>query len=64
MTKLNHAFSPQVNPPYYVKLVEIVPAPYTEEWVPIKVRSIMEELGQVPVSLKKEVPGFSLNRIQ
>ncbi|KAJ1528750.1 hypothetical protein ONE63_007137 [Megalurothrips usitatus] len=53
-----------VNPPYYVKLVELVPAPYTESWVPIKVRSIMEEVGQVPVSLKKEVPGFSLNRIQ
>lgn len=53
-----------VNPPYYVRMVEIVPAPYTESWVPQKVRSIMEELGQVPVSLKKEVPGFSLNRIQ
>ncbi|KAK3926677.1 Lambda-crystallin-like protein [Frankliniella fusca] len=53
-----------VNPPYYVKLVEIVPAPYTASWVPPKVRAIMEQLGQVPVSLKKEVPGFSLNRIQ
>ncbi|XP_034238246.1 lambda-crystallin homolog [Thrips palmi] len=53
-----------VNPPYYVRMVEIVPAPYTESWVPQKVRSIMQELGQVPVSLKKEVPGFSLNRIQ
>ena len=24
----------------------------------------MEEIGQKPVTLKKEVPGFSLNRIQ
>lgn len=53
-----------VNPPYYVRLVELVPAPYTEAWVATKVRAIMEETGQVPVSLKKEVPGFSLNRIQ
>ncbi|KAK3913432.1 Lambda-crystallin-like protein [Frankliniella fusca] len=53
-----------VNPPYYVRLVEIVPAPYTEEWVPVKVRTLMETIGQVPVSLKKEIAGFSLNRIQ
>lgn len=54
----------KVNPPYYVPLVEIVPAPWTEEWVKRKVRELMIEIGQEPVSLSREVEGFSLNRIQ
>ncbi|KAG8331728.1 Crystallin, lambda 1 [Homalodisca vitripennis] len=53
-----------VNPPYYVPLVEVVPAPWTEEWVPKKVRALLEEIGQEPVSLSREIEGFSLNRIQ
>ncbi|XP_044727758.1 lambda-crystallin homolog [Chrysoperla carnea] len=53
-----------VNPPYYVPLVEIVPAPWTDAAVAKKSRAIMEEIGQAPVSLSREVPGFSLNRIQ
>lgn len=54
----------KVNPPYYVPLVEIVPAPWTDEWVKTKVRALMIEIGQEPVSLSREVEGFSLNRIQ
>lgn len=53
-----------VNPPYYVPLVEVVPAPWTDPEVAKKTRAIMEEIGQSPVSLTKEVPGFALNRIQ
>lgn len=53
-----------VNPPYYVPLVEIVPAPWTKPDIAIKTRSIMEEIGQKPVSLSKEIEGFALNRIQ
>lgn len=53
-----------VNPPYYVPLVEIVPAPWTSSDVVTRTRDIMLEIGQKPVTLKKEVPGFSLNRIQ
>lgn len=53
-----------VNPPYYVPLVEIVPAPWTDKAVAKKTREIMEEIGQEPVSLSKEIPGFALNRIQ
>lgn len=56
--------NPQVNPPYYVPLVEIVPAPWTEPWVPVKVRELMVKIGQEPVSLSREIEGFSLNRIQ
>lgn len=53
-----------MNPPYYVPLVEVVPAPWTDPEVPKKTRAIMEEIGQSPVNLSKEVPGFALNRIQ
>uniref|UniRef100_A0A2L2Y1J0 L-gulonate 3-dehydrogenase n=1 Tax=Parasteatoda tepidariorum TaxID=114398 RepID=A0A2L2Y1J0_PARTP len=53
-----------VNPPYYVPLVEIVPAPWTDPSVVDKTRALMAEIGQKPVVLKKELPGFALNRIQ
>ncbi|XP_028027518.1 lambda-crystallin [Bombyx mandarina] len=53
-----------VNPPYYVPLVEIVPAPWTKPEVAKKTREIMEEIGQQPVSLTREIDGFVLNRIQ
>ncbi|CAG0887875.1 unnamed protein product [Darwinula stevensoni] len=53
-----------VNPPYYVPLVEIVPAPWTHPDVTQQVRDIMIQIGQKPVVLKKEKDGFVLNRIQ
>lgn len=53
-----------VNPPYYVPLVEVVPAPWTDPDVAKRTRDIMEEIGQAPVSLSREVAGFALNRIQ
>ncbi|XP_050523358.1 lambda-crystallin homolog [Daktulosphaira vitifoliae] len=53
-----------VNPPYFVPLVEIVPSEWTESWMIKKTREIMEEIGQSPVVLTREVPGFALNRIQ
>lgn len=53
-----------VNPPYYVPLVEIVPAPWTKPEVALKTRELMEEIGQKPVSLSREIKGFALNRIQ
>ncbi|EFA05073.1 lambda-crystallin [Tribolium castaneum] len=62
--KKNIVVSHPVNPPYYVPLVEIVPAPWTDPAVTKKTRAIMEEIGQTPVSLTKEVPGFVVNRLQ
>jgi len=53
-----------VNPPFYVPLVELVPAPWTSADVANKARKVMEEIGQKPVSLSRELPGFALNRIQ
>ncbi|GAU98154.1 hypothetical protein RvY_09334 [Ramazzottius varieornatus] len=53
-----------INPPYFVPLVEIVPASWTSPAIVEKARKMQTELGQSPVTLKKEVAGFALNRLQ
>lgn len=62
--KKNAVVSHPVNPPYYVPLVEIVPAPWTDPAIVTRTRELMTEIGQAPVSLSREIPGFALNRIQ
>lgn len=53
-----------INPPYYLPLVEIVPAPWTDPEVCQRAKEIMLNIGQKPVLLKREIEGFALNRIQ
>lgn len=53
-----------VNPPYFVPLVEVVPAPWTLPEVVEATMNFMQEVGQAPIRLNKELPGFALNRIQ
>ncbi|XP_073243306.1 lambda-crystallin-like [Porites lutea] len=53
-----------INPPYYVPLVEIVPAPWTDSDVVDRTVALMKEIGQAPVVTKKEVNGFIFNRLQ
>ena len=53
-----------VNPPYLVPLVELCPAPWTDPAVVEKTRDLMVRAGQVPATVKKEVEGFALNRLQ
>jgi len=62
--KTNCVVAHPVNPPYYVALVEIVPAPWTSKDVVTRTRALMKEIGQAPVTLSREMPGFGLNRIQ
>lgn len=57
-------FFPQINPPYYVPLVEVVPAPWTHSKVVDQTVALMKDIGQSPVITKKEVNGFILNRLQ
>jgi len=52
------------NPPYHTPMVELVPAPWTDEATRAATRTLMAEAGQGPVSLSREVPGFVLNRMQ
>ncbi|RWS04992.1 lambda-crystallin-like protein [Dinothrombium tinctorium] len=53
-----------VNPAYYIPLVELVPAPWTDEKVVARTRELMTEIGQKSVTLKKEIEGFLVNRVQ
>ncbi|XP_054871580.1 lambda-crystallin homolog isoform X2 [Amphiprion ocellaris] len=53
-----------VNPPYYVKLVELVPHPETAPAVMDTTHTLMTKVGQAPVRLRKEIDGFALNRVQ
>ena len=53
-----------VNQPYLVPLVEICPAPWTDPAVIERTRDIMVKAGQVPATVKKEIDGFALNRLQ
>jgi L-gulonate 3-dehydrogenase len=53
-----------VNPPYLVPLVEICPAPWTDAAVTERTRALMVKAGQVPATIKREVDGFALNRLQ
>ena len=53
-----------VNPPYHAPMVELVPASWTRPDIRERSRATMKKVGQVPVSLSREVPGFILNRMQ
>ncbi|KAF6376069.1 crystallin lambda 1 [Rhinolophus ferrumequinum] len=54
----------QVNPPYYVPLVELVPHPETAPATVDRTHALMQKIGQSPVRVLKEVDGFALNRLQ
>jgi L-gulonate 3-dehydrogenase len=53
-----------VNPPHIVPVVEISPAPWTSVEVVERTRALQEKVGQVAITVKKEVEGFILNRLQ
>lgn len=53
-----------VNPPHLVPLVEVAPAPWTAPDVVGRTHALLEQVGQVPILVKKEVQGFVLNRLQ
>lgn len=53
-----------VNPPHLVPLVELVPAPWTDPAIVPWLRSLMAEVGQVPIVVNQEIEGFVLNRLQ
>jgi 3-hydroxyacyl-CoA dehydrogenase len=53
-----------VNPPHIVPIVEISPAPWTSADVVAKTRALHDKVGQVAITVKKEIEGFILNRLQ
>ncbi len=53
-----------VNPPHLVPVVELSGAPWTTAETIAKARAIYESVGQVPITVLKEIDGFILNRLQ
>ena len=53
-----------VNPPHLVPLVELCGAPWTSPDAIDRARKIYREIGQVPVTINREIDGFVLNRLQ
>lgn len=52
------------NPPYLIRVVEIVPAPFTAPEAVASVTSLMRASEMTPVALTREIDGFAFNRLQ
>ncbi len=53
-----------VNPPHVVPVVELSGAAFTAPDVIARAKAIFEDVGQVPIVVKKEIDGFIINRMQ
>jgi 3-hydroxyacyl-CoA dehydrogenase len=53
-----------VNPPHLVPVVELCGAEWTSYTTIERARTVMAEVGQVPVVVRRELDGFILNRLQ
>jgi len=53
-----------INPPHLIPLVELVPAPWTAPAVLERAAQRMNEVGQAPIRLSREINGFVVNRLQ
>jgi L-gulonate 3-dehydrogenase len=52
------------NPPYLLPVVELVPAPFTDEDVVHRTHALLAAAGMSPVVVHAEVEGFVFNRLQ
>lgn len=52
------------NPPFLLRVIEIVPAPFTDPEVVERARTALSAAGLTPVCVRKEVAGFVFNRLQ
>lgn len=52
------------NPPYLIPVIEIVPAPFTEDAAAARTEALFGEAGLTPVRVRREVEGFIFNRLQ
>ncbi len=53
-----------VNPPHLIPLVEICSTPWTSANTVDRCMILMQQVGQEPIKVHKEIPGFILNRLQ
>ncbi|MDP9138339.1 MAG: 3-hydroxyacyl-CoA dehydrogenase [Pseudomonadota bacterium] len=53
-----------LNPPYLIRAVEVVPAPWTSPETVERTRAFLQAAGQTPLVMKREIDGFIMNRMQ
>lgn len=53
-----------LNPPHLMSLVEVIPGQCTSPETIVTTLSLLSKLGKTPVLMKKEAPGFIVNRLQ
>lgn len=53
-----------LNPPHLIPAVEIVPSPETALECVEATASLLEQIGQKPIVVKREIEGFIMNRLQ
>jgi L-gulonate 3-dehydrogenase len=52
------------NPPYLIRVVEVVPAPFTDAGVIKETSELLHQSRLAPIILRREVEGFVFNRLQ
>ena len=52
------------NPPYLLRVAEVVPAPFTAAETVERTEALLRRAGMVPVRVRREVEGFVFNRLQ
>lgn len=52
------------NPPYFLRLAEVVPAPFTSPDVVERAQELLRTVRLTPILLRREIEGFAYNRIQ
>jgi len=52
------------NPPFLIKVIEVVPATFTSNAVVERTCALMRTIGFAPITVKKEIRGFVFNRLQ
>jgi len=53
-----------INPPYLVRAVEVVPAPWTDPGAVTRTAAFLRDIGMAPIVMKRELDGFVMNRMQ
>lgn len=52
------------NPPFLLRVVELVPAAFTDAQATARARQLLSSVGLTPITVHKEIGGFVFNRLQ
>lgn len=53
-----------LNPPFLLRVVELVPADFTDPAITERARDLLERAGMAPLVVGREIEGFLFNRLQ